>query len=144
MDSKSPPEPLLLSVLDAASVIGISRATMFKLLKAGSVQAVKLGRRTLIPMQSLRDYVADLPLLEPAPEGMRKPELRGAETPEFDLATAFVGMQDAARFLGCGRTTLYSLIANGCVLAAKQGRRTLIRRRSLEAYAANLANVSCA
>lgn len=53
----------------------------------------------------------------------------------------FVGLEDAAVVLGCGRTTFYKLIANGEIRAVKQGRRTLIRVESLRDYAATLPDI---
>lgn len=59
-DRTTAPDPLLLSVNGAAATLGISRPTLYKLLAAGKVGAVKLGGRTLIRMTSLRDYVGTL------------------------------------------------------------------------------------
>ena len=42
-----------MSPRDAASSIGISRSTLYRLIQSGSVKTVKLGRRTVIPVSSL-------------------------------------------------------------------------------------------
>lgn len=42
-----------------------------------------------------------------------------------------VSVNEAARILGIGRTSLYSMIRNGRVEALKLGRRTLIKTASL-------------
>ncbi|QJU60412.1 helix-turn-helix domain-containing protein [Sphingomonas sp. AP4-R1] len=46
-------------------MLGLSRATFYKLLSAGEVRAVKSGKRTLIPLESLREYAASLPAWAP-------------------------------------------------------------------------------
>lgn len=53
-------EPLLLSVREAAAAISCSRATFYKLLHQGRIQGVKLGGRTLIPVESLKAYARAL------------------------------------------------------------------------------------
>jgi excisionase family DNA binding protein len=57
------------------------------------------------------------------------------------LEPIFIGLEDAAAFLGCGRTTFYKLIKDGDIRAVKQGRRTLIRTQSLREYAASLPDI---
>ena len=54
-------DSLLLSIKEGASILGISRPTIYNLLKGNAIRAVKLGGRTLINTQSLRDYAASLP-----------------------------------------------------------------------------------
>jgi excisionase family DNA binding protein len=58
---------------------------------------------------------------EPAPRPAQ-PAPAGAYSPE-----------DAARYLGIGRTTLYTLIKEGKVSAVKIGRRTVVPRSELDA-----------
>ena len=58
-------DPILVSVPEAARMLSICRASLYKLLDAGEVRAVKHGRRTLIPVQALRDYAAALPEMQP-------------------------------------------------------------------------------
>lgn len=53
-------EPILISVTEAASAIGCCRATLYKLLAQGRLRAVKEGRRTLIPVTSLKAYARAL------------------------------------------------------------------------------------
>ena len=66
------PGPVLVSVEEAAEMLRVSRATFYKLLNSGAVRAVKNGRRTLIPMQALRDYAESLSSYAPA-SGDRSP-----------------------------------------------------------------------
>lgn len=60
------------------------------------------------------------------------------------LDPIFVGLADAARFIGCGRSTFYKLIAAGQIEAVKQGRRTLVSVSSLRGYAATLPSFNVA
>ena len=53
--------PLLLGIGDACRTLGIGRSTLFTLLRDGRLPACKVGRRTLIPYDSLRDFLAGLP-----------------------------------------------------------------------------------
>jgi excisionase family DNA binding protein len=50
-------EPLRVSVEEAARIIGVSRSVIYKHMKAGTLQAVKDGSRTLFTMTELRGYV---------------------------------------------------------------------------------------
>ncbi len=53
-------ERLLYVINDAAAQLSISRHTLYRLIAAGEVKAVKIGRRTLVPRSSLVGYVARL------------------------------------------------------------------------------------
>lgn len=66
------PEPLLLSINDAATMLATSRATLYKLLKTSALRAVKCGGRTLIPTQALREYVESLAAYVPAAQEAEK------------------------------------------------------------------------
>ncbi len=52
-------------------MLGVSRATIYKLLNSGSIRAVKLGNRTLVSAQALREFSETLPAYKPALEGYR-------------------------------------------------------------------------
>lgn len=45
-------------IADGASAIGISRAHMYELIKAGRVRVVKIGRRSIIPATELERLMA--------------------------------------------------------------------------------------
>jgi len=45
------------SIQEAAKMLGISRPHFYPLIKEGKVRTVKNGRRTLVSVQSLRDFV---------------------------------------------------------------------------------------
>jgi prophage regulatory protein len=51
---------LLVSIRDAAIALGVSRATIYKLLKIGKLKGVRLGGRSMIPTQVLRGYAESL------------------------------------------------------------------------------------
>lgn len=63
--SAKAPEPILVSVEDAAQMLSICRASLYKLLGSGEIRSVKHGRRTLVPVQSLREWAAGLPGMSP-------------------------------------------------------------------------------
>ena len=44
-----------------------------------------------------------------------------------------LSIPQAGKFLGCGRSLIYSLIASGDLPARKLGRRTVVLRRDAEA-----------
>ena len=51
---------LLLSVEEAAELIGICRSNMFKLIRQGDIESVKVGRLRKITPAALDDYVQRL------------------------------------------------------------------------------------
>ncbi len=54
-------EPLAAPIPEAQRVSGLSRSEIYRQLAAGNIRAVKNGSRTLILMDSVRDYLASLP-----------------------------------------------------------------------------------
>jgi len=52
-------EPLALSVNDAAKALSLGRTSIYAMISDGRLEAFKLGRRTLIKMESVRRIVAD-------------------------------------------------------------------------------------
>lgn len=57
-------EVLAYSVNDAVKVSGFTRTRLYALLSNNSIQAVRVGRRTLIKADSLRNYVNNLPTVK--------------------------------------------------------------------------------
>jgi excisionase family DNA binding protein len=47
---------------DACQISGLSRSEIYRQLAAGDIRAIKSGSRTLILMESLRAYLASLPV----------------------------------------------------------------------------------
>ena len=50
---------LTLSIAETAQALGISRPSVYTLLRQGELPTIKLGRRTLIPVDALRQWIAD-------------------------------------------------------------------------------------
>jgi excisionase family DNA binding protein len=55
--------PILLSIDEARQKINCSRTKFYELLGSHAIEARKLGRRTVVPDESLRRFVASLPTL---------------------------------------------------------------------------------
>jgi excisionase family DNA binding protein len=51
------PEPIAYSVEDAARAIGLGRTKLFELIRTGQITAVKVGGRTLVPVDGLRRFL---------------------------------------------------------------------------------------
>jgi excisionase family DNA binding protein len=49
--------PLLLTVKEAAALIGIGRSTLYRLMEAGEVDSVHIGTSRRIPLQSAYAFV---------------------------------------------------------------------------------------
>lgn len=61
-----PMEPLLISLKDAAPIIGLSYYGFYELVEAGTIPTVYQGRRRYVTPQTLREYVDALPTSSPA------------------------------------------------------------------------------
>jgi hypothetical protein len=68
-------EPLLCSIQAGTAIIGRSERFIIDAIARGKLKAVKSDRRTLLVVQSLKDYVASLP----AAKGTKNPRRRVAE-----------------------------------------------------------------
>jgi len=64
----APLEPLLCSVAAATTLIGRCERSVIDAIARGELKAVKSDRRTLVVVQSLKDYVAKLPLAKLKPD----------------------------------------------------------------------------
>jgi excisionase family DNA binding protein len=51
------PQPLAFSVEDAARALGIGRTITFRLIKEGKLAVVRVGRRTLVPVQEVEAFL---------------------------------------------------------------------------------------
>lgn len=49
---------IAVSPANACSSLGIGRTKLYELIAAGEIRPIKLGRRTLIPVQQLHDLIA--------------------------------------------------------------------------------------
>ena len=54
------PAPLLLSIKDATSRLGIGQTKLYSLIAAGQIKRVKIGDRSLIPDSEIQRYIAEL------------------------------------------------------------------------------------
>jgi excisionase family DNA binding protein len=52
-----PPRPLLLTVKEAAALIGIGRTTLYRLMDTGEITSVLVGASRRIPLQSAHEFV---------------------------------------------------------------------------------------
>ena len=53
-------DKLLLRLDEAARALGVSRATLYRLIAAGRLRAVRVGRATRIPARELERFVREL------------------------------------------------------------------------------------
>ena len=52
--------PMLFSIEEVADILHIGRSTVFKLIKEGKIQSIKLGRSRRIPIDAMQNYVNEL------------------------------------------------------------------------------------
>ena len=66
--------PAFLPISVCGEYLGLSEATIYRLLGLGKLQAVKAGSRTLVTMQSAQEYAASLPpaKIKPPPNSKMK------------------------------------------------------------------------
>jgi excisionase family DNA binding protein len=50
--------PLVYRVDEAAEALRLSRSAIYELIRSGQLRSVKLGRRRLVPVEALTEYVA--------------------------------------------------------------------------------------
>jgi excisionase family DNA binding protein len=53
-------QPLTVSVSKALRMLGLGRTHFYQLISQGRIRILKCGRRTLIPVQSLHDFLNSL------------------------------------------------------------------------------------
>lgn len=54
------PSQLLLTPEEAAKALRISRSKLYELLRAGTIESVRIDRLRRVPIQALHDYVEQL------------------------------------------------------------------------------------
>jgi len=54
-------EKIAFTITEAIAASGIGRTTIYELMKTGALPARKLGRKTLIPAEALRNLLSQLP-----------------------------------------------------------------------------------
>ena len=53
--------PIGVSILQAAKMLGVSKKTFYPLIREGKVRTVNIGRRVLVSVQSLHEFVDGTP-----------------------------------------------------------------------------------
>ena len=56
-EQKERPGPLVLSVVEAAGMLGISKDLAYELVARGELPSLRLGRRIVIPTKRLLEFV---------------------------------------------------------------------------------------
>jgi hypothetical protein len=79
-------EPILCSVPQGCQMLGIGTQGIYDLIGAGLVRAVKRGTRTLLVVETLKEYACSLPPAQIAPPRKRKPQRQRRH--EAETATA--------------------------------------------------------
>lgn len=51
----------LLTLSEFCKAVNLGRTSVYKLINAGKVKALKLGKKTLVPRSSLDEFIASLP-----------------------------------------------------------------------------------
>ena len=51
-------EPIAISINDTAKALGVGRSSVYALIKSGGLDAIKIGRRTLLTTESIRRLVS--------------------------------------------------------------------------------------
>ncbi|HEV2605167.1 MAG TPA: helix-turn-helix domain-containing protein [Microvirga sp.] len=64
MPAEREPEPIALSIMDAARMVGVGRTTIYEAMASGRLPARKLGRRTVILDADLRQWLSSLPAMK--------------------------------------------------------------------------------
>jgi len=60
---------LSLSIAEAARACGIGRTSLYNAISNGDLRVIKHGRRTLVPVDELKNWLARLP----APQSVHRP-----------------------------------------------------------------------
>lgn len=53
-------QPLVTSINEAAKALNLGRTSIYVLIREGRLEAVKMGRRTLVKVESIRRLVGDV------------------------------------------------------------------------------------
>jgi len=57
----APIEPMLISIKAGVAILGISERSIYNMIHNRELEAVKVRNRTMLVLQSIRNYVAKLP-----------------------------------------------------------------------------------
>jgi len=53
-------EPLAVDIAEACRLTGLGRSKLYQLMSAGEIPSVKIGKRRVVPVDSLRQWLARL------------------------------------------------------------------------------------
>jgi excisionase family DNA binding protein len=53
-------DPILVPIDDGANIIGVKRTKFYSIVNEGLIPIVKIGRKSLVSVESLRAYVASI------------------------------------------------------------------------------------
>lgn len=73
-------EPVAVRIPRAAAMLGIGRSTLYQCIGAGEIETIKVGRATLVPVESLHAFIAARRQTPPA-AGHTLPSCGGAACP---------------------------------------------------------------
>ena len=51
-------EPLAATITDTCQIIGVRRSTIYRLINAGDLEIIKIGKRTLVVIASVQSFIA--------------------------------------------------------------------------------------
>lgn len=57
LDADELPEPITVSVATALRILGLGRSKFYELIQDEEIEVVKVGRRTLVLMASVRSFI---------------------------------------------------------------------------------------
>jgi excisionase family DNA binding protein len=57
LEPSSALQPMLVSTAEAARLLGVHRATVYDLINSGALPSVKIGRRRMISVYSLKAFI---------------------------------------------------------------------------------------
>ena len=57
MTTVSSPAKLLLTAVEAAERLGVSRTKVYELMAAGTLRSIHIGRLRRVPVDALRDFI---------------------------------------------------------------------------------------
>lgn len=52
-------QKITVSVGEATGLLSIGKTTLFALMREGQLQRIKVGRKTLVTVQSIQDFIAE-------------------------------------------------------------------------------------
>ena len=53
-------EKLLLSIEEASEALALGRSLLYQKLQSGELQSVRVGRRRLVPVSAIREYIGKM------------------------------------------------------------------------------------